>query len=319
MGLMLHVEVKATADQRRPVGGGRACRAGRAGRRRCRAPPGAAIVVANHGANALVTLRYRLKDCEGPGGGQRPSRWGSPSYPAGSLVIDTNQAGHDVRDARRERGALARPLGREPGGDAGRRGARRRSAAAGDVQHVGQHAGGRLGAPRLRSVRGAVRPDLQGARPPRRSPRRLRRHPDPEPGPRRPSAWSTTSTCAARRCRTPRVPRSRRSAPTANRTTSAAAWASRASSSCRSSWRPAASIVTLGASSAFPADFGLSRTVTAARPTAQFYAPGPIVQAEIVKPDASDLLRLRQTRGSRCATPTARCCRCRSGTATSRC
>jgi hypothetical protein len=43
-------------------------------------------------------------------------------------------------------------------------------------------------------------------------------------------------------------------------------------------------IVTLGAASAFPADFGLSRSVTAARPTPQFYAPGPIVQAEIVKP-----------------------------------
>jgi hypothetical protein len=44
-------------------------------------------------------------------------------------------------------------------------------------------------------------------------------------------------------------------------------------------------IVTLGAASYFPAEFGLSRTVGATRPSAQFYAPGPIVQAEIARTD----------------------------------
>jgi len=43
-------------------------------------------------------------------------------------------------------------------------------------------------------------------------------------------------------------------------------------------------LITLGASSYFPADFGITRTVDAGRPTQQFYAPGPIVEAEIVKP-----------------------------------
>jgi hypothetical protein len=43
-------------------------------------------------------------------------------------------------------------------------------------------------------------------------------------------------------------------------------------------------LITLGASSYFPADFGIARTVDAGRPTQQFYAPGPIVEAEIVKP-----------------------------------
>jgi hypothetical protein len=42
-------------------------------------------------------------------------------------------------------------------------------------------------------------------------------------------------------------------------------------------------LVTMGAASAFPADFGLARRVDAARPSAQFYAPGPVVQAEILK------------------------------------
>ena len=34
----------------------------------------------------------------------------------------------------------------------------------------------------------------------------------------------------------------------------------------------------------FPAEFGLTRNVDAARTSAQFYAPGPIVEAEILKP-----------------------------------
>jgi uncharacterized protein YlaN (UPF0358 family) len=43
------------------------------------------------------------------------------------------------------------------------------------------------------------------------------------------------------------------------------------------------SLVTLGVASFFPAEFGLTRTVGASRPSAQFYAPGPIVKAEILK------------------------------------
>jgi hypothetical protein len=43
-------------------------------------------------------------------------------------------------------------------------------------------------------------------------------------------------------------------------------------------------LITLGASSYFPAEFGLAHTVDAARPSAQFYAPGPIVEAEVMRP-----------------------------------
>jgi len=43
-------------------------------------------------------------------------------------------------------------------------------------------------------------------------------------------------------------------------------------------------LIALGASSFFPAEFGITHTVDAARPSAQFYAPGPIVEAEIQKP-----------------------------------
>jgi Zinc carboxypeptidase len=44
-------------------------------------------------------------------------------------------------------------------------------------------------------------------------------------------------------------------------------------------------LITLGAASYFPAEFGLAPRVDAARTSAQFYAPGPIVDAEIVRPD----------------------------------
>ncbi|MBI4477081.1 MAG: hypothetical protein HY654_07895, partial [Acidobacteria bacterium] len=44
-------------------------------------------------------------------------------------------------------------------------------------------------------------------------------------------------------------------------------------------------LITLGSASYFPADYGLAPRVDAARTSAQFYAPGPIVQAEIVRPE----------------------------------
>jgi hypothetical protein len=41
-------------------------------------------------------------------------------------------------------------------------------------------------------------------------------------------------------------------------------------------------LITLGASSFLPADLGIARTVEATRTTGAFYAPGPIVEAEIL-------------------------------------
>ncbi|MCI0665262.1 MAG: hypothetical protein L0220_29720 [Acidobacteria bacterium] len=42
-------------------------------------------------------------------------------------------------------------------------------------------------------------------------------------------------------------------------------------------------LVTLGQASFFPAEFGLTRKIEASRPSSQFYAPGPIVEAEILQ------------------------------------
>jgi hypothetical protein len=44
-------------------------------------------------------------------------------------------------------------------------------------------------------------------------------------------------------------------------------------------------VMTLGNASAFPADFGLARDVDASRTSGNFYAPRPIVEAEILRPE----------------------------------
>ncbi|HEU0184999.1 MAG TPA: M14 family zinc carboxypeptidase [Blastocatellia bacterium] len=43
-------------------------------------------------------------------------------------------------------------------------------------------------------------------------------------------------------------------------------------------------LVTLGQASFFPPEFGLTRKIEAGRPSPQFYAPGPVVEAEILQP-----------------------------------
>jgi zinc carboxypeptidase len=45
-------------------------------------------------------------------------------------------------------------------------------------------------------------------------------------------------------------------------------------------------LITMGGASFFPAEFGLAPRVDAARTSAQFYAPGPIVQEEILQPES---------------------------------
>jgi len=70
-------------------------------------------------------------------------------------------------------------------------------------------------------------------------------------------------------------------------------------------------LMTLGASSYFPAEFGIARAVDAARPSAQFYAPGPIVEAEILKPTHPHFSTVIRSARFQCVGRAARCCACR--------
>ena len=57
-------------------------------------------------------------------------------------------------------------------------------------------------------------------------------------------------------------------------------------------------LITLGAASFFPAEFGITRTVDAARTTPQFYAPGPDRRGGDPAARAPDLLRLHEDDGA---------------------
>ncbi len=93
MGLMLQAEVKATADKAvltaavEPV-----TRVDLAG---AVTGSGAALLVADHGSNNLVTLRYRLKDLN-VRAAEAAFKVGDVEYPAGSFIVPTSQGGRDV-------------------------------------------------------------------------------------------------------------------------------------------------------------------------------------------------------------------------------
>lgn len=95
MGLMLHVDVHAIADRAvldAPVVAVTDARAegtlsGERG--------AAALIVAHHGANAMVTLRHRLKHLD-VRALEAPFLSGGVTFPAGSFVIPTVQGGRDV-------------------------------------------------------------------------------------------------------------------------------------------------------------------------------------------------------------------------------
>ena len=44
-------------------------------------------------------------------------------------------------------------------------------------------------------------------------------------------------------------------------------------------------LMTLGSATNFPADFGLPRGISGSRPTGNFYAPRPIVEGEVTRPE----------------------------------
>ena len=66
-------------------------------------------------------------------------------------------------------------------------------------------------------------------------------------------------------------------------------------------------LIAMGDAVRFPTDFGFARTVDAsASTTAAFYAPRPIVNAEIVQAGSSGVLRLHRADRSRSSTSAAR-------------
>ena len=88
---------------------------------------------------------------------------------------------------------------------------------------------------------------------------------------------------------------SRASARTANRRISPAAWGSPGVAELDKFVNQGGVLITLGAASFLPAEIGHRADRRCRRaPPPQFYAPGPIVEAEILRAEPPDLLRLHE-------------------------
>ena len=82
---------------------------------------------------------------------------------------------------------------------------------------------------------------------------------------------------------------------TASRRTSPAAWAGKASTRSRSSSNAGGTLIAMGDAVRFPTEFGFARSVDAsASTTPRFYAPRPLVNAEVAAPRAPGVLRLHR-------------------------
>jgi hypothetical protein len=281
MGLTLHVDVVASSDRAvlaaavDPV-----ARVEPAGR--LTGAPGAAIVVPNHGANALITLRHRLKGV-GVRAAEAAFAVGDASYPAGSFVIDTAQPGVDVAarvaDAVAPLGLAAVHLAAMPGVATHEVDLPRLAIYStwGSTQEVGwvRHAFDQFEVAydliyKERVRRGGLAADYdvilmpsQGA-----TAKRLVYDIDVRGGP-------------LPYTKTPEFPSHGMYGESDD---IRGGMGLEGVLELQRFLEAGGTLVTLGAASAMPAEFGLARTLTVNRPSAAFYAPGPIVQAEITRP-----------------------------------
>jgi hypothetical protein len=279
MGLMQQAEVKATADK--AVLSAVVELAPRVDLAGSVTGSGAALVVANHGAINLVTLRYRLKELT-VRAAEAAFKVGDVDYPAGSFIIPTSQSGRDVPALVSK--AIA-PLGLSATGVA-----TLPEVAAHDVdlprlaiystwgntQEVGwvRHAFDQFEAPfdliyKERVRKGNLRNDYDVILVPSQGRTgkglvydiEMRGKPLPyTKSAEYPSLGAYGESDDIR-----------------------GGMGLEGVIELQKFVRTGGSVVTLGVASFFPPEFGLSASASASRPSAAFYAPGPIVQAEILK------------------------------------
>jgi hypothetical protein len=282
MGLMLQTEVKPTADKSvlalavEPVN--RVALTGTASA----AAGAAALVVPNHGANALVTLRYRLKDVT-VRAAEAAFKVGETEFPAGSFIIPVSQSGRDVPALVTE---AIKPLGLAATGtptvpDVAAHDVDLPRLAVystwGNTQEVGwvRHALDQFEVPFDLIYKERVR---QGG---------LRASYD---------VILVPSQGRTGKGLVYDIDMRGKPLPYTKSADFPSLGAYGESDDIRGGMglegvlelqkfvAAGGSVITLGVASYFPPEFGLSRNATATRPSSQFYAPGPIVEAEILKP-----------------------------------
>lgn len=280
MGLMLHAEVKEVADKAildtvlEPVGevrpaGALAATTGRP----------AAYAVAHHGSNSMITLRYRLRGLKVLAA-QQPFRAGEAEFPAGSFLIAADQPGAEAVQAAVEAlglsGAALEALPAVPSHelDLPRLAV---FSTWGNTQEVGwvRHALDKFEVPfeliyKERVRRGELRASYdviaipnQGRSgkglvfdiAPRKKPLDYRRD-DRFPAL---GAYGESDEITG-------------------------GMGLQGAAELQKFAESGGLLITMAAASYFPPEFGLTRRIDAARPSGQFYAPGPIVSAEIQQP-----------------------------------
>jgi hypothetical protein len=295
LGLMLHTDVKATADKAvldvpvEPVSEAKVT--GEVG-----GPTGAAAwVVPHHGSNAMITLRYRLRDIAVQAL-DVPWTHGETEYPAGSFLIqsDGSDTGTHARVAAAVEALGLTAVGLEtmPGVPAHDVDVPRLAVYStwGNTQEVGwvRHALDRFEVPFDLIYKERVK---QG---------RLRASYDvivmPNQG--RGSAKSLVFDIESKGQPLEYV-RSERFASLGTYGESPDITGGMGLEGALEMQRfveEGGVLVTLAGSSHFPAEYGLARQVNAQRPSPQFYAPGPIVEAEILKPSHPIFYGYRETK-----------------------
>lgn len=283
MGLMLQTEVKAIDDKAvlqvavEPVKD--VTLAGSV----TGAPAAAAYLVANHGSNNMVTLRYRLKGLAVQAT-DVASKAGGVDYPAGSFVIAANQGGQDVRakvdEAIKTLGLTAAGVAAAP--DVAKHDVDLPRLAMfttwGNTQEVGwvRHAFDQFELPfdliyKERIKQGGLRAAYDVILVPNqgRSGKGLVYDLEPKAG--KPLAYK----------KDPAFPSLGTYGESDDIT---GGMGLEGVVELQKFVNEGGVLITLGSATFFPPDFGLTRTVNATRTSAAFYAPGPIVEAEILKP-----------------------------------
>ena len=238
-----------------------------------------AMVVPHFGSNDMVKLRIALGASEGIRASAAAFKVGSDEFPAGSFVFTSGMPT-----------SLARPKSsgwpwRTPPEHSPRTSGPFLSTFPGSrCSPPGEHAGGRLGPLRFRPVRGPLRTDLQGAAQGWRPEGGLRRDPDPSQATTGKSLVYDVDRKAG-----PLAYRKDPQFPTLGTYGESdditGGMGLQGVMELQRFVEDGGVLITLGASSYMPAEFGLLPEVTATRPSAAFYAPGPIVQAEILHAD----------------------------------
>jgi len=283
MGLMAHAEVKEISDRAildvtvapitkleitGTVSGGQAA---------------AAYAIAHYGSNHLITLRYRLKDLKVQAV-EQPFKEGSLEFPAGSFIVPVNQGGQDldrrVRAAVEQLGLTAATLPNLPSVPKHDLDLPRLAVYStwGNTQEVGwvRHALDKFEVPfdlifKERVKKGDLRAAYDVIIVPNQSGSGKRLVYDIEPK-SRPLAYTKTD-------RFKNLGLYGESADITGGMGLAGV------AEFEKFVEAGGLLITLGTASFFPPEFGLTRRIDAGRTSPQFYAPGPIIEAEILRPE----------------------------------